>query len=214
MFGARLTQLASMGWSLSVVALVLKSGLLVAPVAPLASKQDPLSVSIAVLKQSEAFKAAAVGEAGITPNEVLAWRVIFHSPDRYSVFRDVLATGSPSGRLYALAGLWFGNAAEFAAGAQKLRTEGGMISDRYSVFRDVLATGSPSGRLYALAGLWFGNAAEFAAGAQKLRTEGGMITTVRGCIVSSESLDGLIDEITAGDWSREFLAAGRVIMVR
>ena len=166
MFGARLTQLASMGWSLSVVALVLKSGLLVAPVAPLASKQDPLSVSIAVLKQSEAFKAAAVGEAGITPNEVLAWRVIFHSPDRYSVFRDVLATGSPSGRLYALAGLWFGNAAEFAAGAQKLRTEGGMI------------------------------------------------TTARGCIVSSESLDGLIDEITAGDWSREFLAAGRVIMVR
>src|ERR1051325_11544014 len=103
MFGARLTQLASMGLSLSVVALVLKSGL---PVAPLASKQDPLSVSIAVLKQSEAFKAAAVGAAGITPNEVLAWRVIFHSPDRYSVFRDVLATGSPSGRLYALAGLW------------------------------------------------------------------------------------------------------------
>jgi len=166
MFGSRVIQLASMGWSLSVIALVLKSGLLVAPVSPPGGKQDPLSISIAVLKQSETFKAAAVGEAGITPNEVLAWRVIFNSPDRYAVFRDILATGSRSGRLYALAGLWLGNADDFAAGAKRVRMQGGMV------------------------------------------------TTVRGCIVSSESLGGLIDEIMAGDWSREFLSAGRVIMVR
>ena len=166
MLGSRVIQLASIGWSLSVIALVLKSELLVAPVSAAAGTQDPLSVSIAVLKQSETFKAAAVGEAGITPNEVLAWRVIFNSPDRYLVFRDILATGSRSGRLYALAGLWFGSADEFAAGAKKLRMEGGKMM------------------------------------------------TLRGCIVSSESLGGLIDEITAGDWSREFLAAGRVIMVR
>jgi len=105
--------LASIGWSLGVIALVLKSGLLSPPVVPQTLSQDPLSLSIAVLKQTESFKAAAVGVAGSTPNEVLAWRVIFNSPNRESIFRDVLVSGSPSGRLYALAGLWFEDANAF-----------------------------------------------------------------------------------------------------
>jgi len=69
-----------------------------------------------------------VGIAGVPPNEVLAWRVVFSSPDRDEVFRDLLATGSPSGRLYALAGLWFGDATEFAKAAAALRDQGGMVA--------------------------------------------------------------------------------------
>ena len=140
MLGPRAVPLASIGWSLGVIALVLKSGLLSPPAVPPLVTMDPLSLSVAVLKQSETFKAAAVGVAGITPDEVLAWRVIFSSPNRDEAFRDVLVSGSVAGRLYALAGLRFGD----------------------------------------------GN--EFAAAAKRLKAHGGLVTTVRGCIVSSESL--------------------------
>ena len=166
MLGSRVVPLTSIGWSLGVIALVLKSGLLSPPVVPQTLSQDPLSLSIAVLKQTESFKAAAVGVAGSTPNEVLAWRVIFNSPNRESIFRDVLVSGSPSGRLYALAGLWFEDANAFAAAAKRLGTQGGSV------------------------------------------------TTVRGCMVGSESIRELIREIESGSWSREFLAAGRLVMVR
>jgi len=117
-----------MGWSLGVVALALKSGLIAPSISPAVNIQDPLSLSVAVLKQAESFKASAVGVAGVPPNEVLAWRVVFSSPDRDEVFRDLLATGSPSGRLYALAGLWFGDANEFAKGAAALRDQGGSVA--------------------------------------------------------------------------------------
>jgi len=166
MLDSRAVPLASLGWSLSVIALLLKFGLLSPPSSLPIERQDPLSLSIAVLKQSETFKASTLGEAGITPNEVLAWRLIFNSPSRDEVFRDILTTGSPSGRLYALAGLWFGDANEFRVSAKALGTRSGTV------------------------------------------------TTVRGCIVSSEPLRELIREIESGSWSREFLAAGRIVMVR
>jgi hypothetical protein len=117
-----------MGWSLGVVALVLKSGLIAPSVSPPINIQDPLALSVAELKQAESFKAAAVGIAGVTPNEVLAWRVVFSSPERDEIFRDLLANGSPSGRLYALAGLWFGDANEFVTAAMALRAQGGTVT--------------------------------------------------------------------------------------
>src|SRR5262245_33202351 len=104
MLGSRIVQLASMAWSLSFVALVLKSGLLVLPVAP-ASSQEPATLSIAVLENSGSFNSAAIGEAASTPDEVLAWRVILNRPNHDEVFRDIMANGTTSGRLYALAGL-------------------------------------------------------------------------------------------------------------
>ena len=128
MMGHRVVPIAGMGWSLGVIALVLKSGLIAPSISPPINIQDPLALSVAVLKQAESFKAAAVGVAGVTPNEVLAWRVIFNSPGRDEVFRDLLATGSPSGRLYALAGLWFEDANEFATAATAVRAQGGTVT--------------------------------------------------------------------------------------
>src|SRR5438105_4655723 len=127
MIGHRIVPIASMGWSLGVIALVLKSGLIAPSFSPPINTQDPLALSVAVLKHAESFKGAAVGVVGVTPNEVLAWRVLFSSPDRDEVFRDLLSTGSLAGRLYALAGLWFEDANEFATAATALRDQGGTV---------------------------------------------------------------------------------------
>jgi len=64
-----------------------------------------LSLAAEVLRSAYAFNAAQVGYGGITPTEVLAWRVIVQSPTRDSLFRDLLMTGTLAGQLYALAGL-------------------------------------------------------------------------------------------------------------
>ncbi len=128
MIGHRVVPIASMGWSLGVIALVLKSGLIAPSISPPINIQDPLALSVAVLKHAEWFKGAAVGVAGVTPDEVLAWRVVFSSPDRDEVFRDLLATSSAAGRLYALAGLWFDDANEFAKAAAALRDQGGTVA--------------------------------------------------------------------------------------
>src|SRR6266576_720063 len=167
MLAARVVPLAGIGWSFGVIALVLKSGLLVAPV-PLQPTldHDPVSLSVAVLEQTETFKSSAVGVAGITPNDVLAWRIVFNSPDRDEIFRHILATGSVPGQLYALAGLWFGDAKAFVAQAR-------IVSSR-----------------------------------------GGSVRIVRGCIVSTANVTDLVREIQNGEWTREFLVAGRPVPVR
>src|SRR5712691_5350647 len=67
MIGHRVVPIASMGWSLGVIALVLKSGLIAPSISPPINIQDPLVLSVAVLKHAESFKGAAVGVAGSPP---------------------------------------------------------------------------------------------------------------------------------------------------
>ena len=66
-----------------------------------------LSLAAEVLRTAVAFDAARIGYAGLTPAEVLAWRVVYQSQARDSVFRNLLETATAPGRLYALAGLRF-----------------------------------------------------------------------------------------------------------
>ena len=79
---------------------------------PAEQVRKPRTVQLAlageVIRGAVAFNAAQVGFAGITPTEVLAWRVILQSPGRDSVFRDLLETATSAGQLYALAGLRYG----------------------------------------------------------------------------------------------------------
>ena len=166
MLGVRGIPLAGIAWSFGVIALILTPGLM-APPAPIqgTSNQDPLSLSIAVLKESDIFNSSAVGVAGVTPNEVLAWRVVFNSPNRDEVFQDILASGSVPAQLYALAGLWFGDAQPFVSGTRIMRSQHGLVR------------------------------------------------TMRGCIVSTERVSDVVREIQLGSWSREFLAAGRLVPV-
>ena len=64
-----------------------------------------LELAAEVLRNAVAFDAPQVGIAGITPTEVLAWRVVQQGQARDSIFTNLLATATPAGQLYALAGL-------------------------------------------------------------------------------------------------------------
>jgi len=126
MLSRRVVQLASLAWSFGIITLVLTSGRMdqrPATDTPL----DPLALATTVLRTSNRFSSAAVGYVGTTPDEVLAWRIIFHSSDRDKVFKELLTSGSVSGQLYALAGLWFGDSTEFARAADRLRRNRGTV---------------------------------------------------------------------------------------
>jgi hypothetical protein len=126
--GVRAVVVASIAWSFGVIVLVFKFGLIAPPALVQSMRnQDPLSLSIAVLKGADTFKSSAVGFAGSTPNEVLAWRVIFSSPNRDEVFKDILATGSVAAQFYALTGLWFGEATQFMVGKHIVSNRGGVV---------------------------------------------------------------------------------------
>jgi hypothetical protein len=122
----RTVSLATLAWSFGVIALISRShpfresGSLATTDAP----DDPLALATAVLRTSDRFTSAGVGYAGLTPNEVLAWRIIFFSPKRDDIFKQFLATASASGQLYALAGLRLSDSAAFARAAQLLRRAG------------------------------------------------------------------------------------------
>ena len=66
-----------------------------------------LSLAAEVLRTAVSFDGAQIGFAGLTPVEVLAWRVVYQSQARDSIFRNLLETATAPGRLYALAGLRF-----------------------------------------------------------------------------------------------------------
>ena len=78
-------------------------------------------IAFAILQDADQFNAAAVGFAGVTPTEVMAWRVIFDRPDAEDEFLRLLDTARPAGQLYALAGLWMRDSRLFAREAARFR---------------------------------------------------------------------------------------------
>lgn len=68
--------------------------------------EAPIQLAVDVLSQATALKSAAVGFAGSTPTEVLAWRLLVEAPFADSLFLRVLSQSQrPAGKLWALAGL-------------------------------------------------------------------------------------------------------------
>ncbi|HEV8265031.1 MAG TPA: hypothetical protein VGQ06_08765 [Gemmatimonadales bacterium] len=130
MVSRRVVQLASLGWGFGVVMLVMQSPLAQRPEfePPVRSTSDPQALAAAVLRDADRFSSASVGITGVTPPEVLAWQVVARSEQGDSVFRHLLATGSVPTRLYALAGLRLTNPAAYAAGAKRMRIDGGFVS--------------------------------------------------------------------------------------
>ena len=128
MLPQRAVSLAAIAWSFGVVALLLRSGLMPTAQPPSTHiPDDPLTLATSVLRASPRFTSATVGYAGMTPNEVLAWRVIFLSPDGQKVFTTLLSTASPAGKLFALAGLRYGDSLAFVRAASQLRAMGGTV---------------------------------------------------------------------------------------
>ncbi len=101
---------ALLAYSVAVVALVIPDrDVFRLPVTESSLADPPLRLRLAaeVLRTAERLQAAQVGYAGMTPVEVLAWRVVLQSEQADSLFRDLLRSGTRPGQLYALAGLRF-----------------------------------------------------------------------------------------------------------
>jgi hypothetical protein len=88
-------------------------------ISPIHASQ-PLDIAVAILRNAERFSSAGVGYAGLTPNEVMAWRVVFFRGDAESTFKNLLETATPAGQMYALAGLRFGKPDVFTRAATRL----------------------------------------------------------------------------------------------
>jgi len=140
-------QLASLVWSFGVVALVLRT----MPASPQradtppALASQPVALAVAILQNADRFSSAGVGYAGLTPNEVMAWRVIFFRADAESTFLNLLETSTPAGQLYALAGLRFGNDKAFERAAGRLEER----SDRVQTVRGCIGGASTVAELVA-----------------------------------------------------------------
>ena len=142
-----IVSLASLAWSFGVVALVLRHmpATPQPPVTPILQSSTPVDMAINILQNAERFSSAGVGYAGITPNEVMAWRVLFFRADADSTFQNLLETATPAGQLYALAGLRFRNDVVFARAAA--RFEGRL--DRVQTVRGCIVGASTVGELVA-----------------------------------------------------------------
>jgi hypothetical protein len=114
--------LASLVWSFGIVALVLRQ----IPteqqrtITPHVQIGPPVDMALTILQSAQSFNSAGIGYAGLTPNEVMAWRVVFFRADAESTFLNLLETATPAGQLYALAGLRFRNDDAFERAAARL----------------------------------------------------------------------------------------------
>jgi hypothetical protein len=80
------------------------------------------------------FRDSAVGEAGTTPQEVRAFRVLLAATDSSAQFHRLAAGASVAGRLYAACGLYFvdpaafrGELARLAATTATVETQSGCL---------------------------------------------------------------------------------------
>lgn len=128
MFRRGVVPFMAMVWSYAVLGLLLKSPHLAPePTQASADLSDPTALAGAILEHAPGFSSVAVGEAAITPSEVLAWRVILQSPAADATFKRVLARGSLAGRLYALTGLRLTDHAYYQQAVKRMLLSGGSV---------------------------------------------------------------------------------------
>ena len=123
MITARLVVLASLVWWYCLVALVFPRMTLTPPPerVELPHPVKPADLAVTVVRNAEQFSSASVGYAGVTPNEVIAWRVLAFRADAETTFLKLLDTATPAGQLYALAGLRFRSTALFTREAKRFK---------------------------------------------------------------------------------------------
>ena len=83
-----------------------------------------MALATQILRETDAFASAAVGYAGLTSQQVLAWRLIYGRPDAESIFAALLGDATPAGQLYALAGLRFSKSPLYQEAAHSLGLAG------------------------------------------------------------------------------------------
>ena len=100
-------------------------------IAPPQAADEPPGLALSILRGSDRFVSARVGPTGMISKEGLAWRVLFESPARDSLFKALLASDSRPAQLYALAGLFLTDHDAYVRGAAHQRAEGGDVATLY-----------------------------------------------------------------------------------
>ena len=77
----------------------------VTPPPAAAPAPDPAELALLVLERAERFTSGAVGPGGITPPEVLAWRVTAQQPDAEQRFARLVISQNGAAAAFGLAGM-------------------------------------------------------------------------------------------------------------
>jgi hypothetical protein len=108
---------------------------LVSPIVPFYSPfpdivQTPPSraqLAFQTLQEADRLYAAQIGYGGTAPPELLAWRLILHTPDRDSLFLELARSPSRVAQLYGLIGLYLVNPSFYARAATALARDGSSV---------------------------------------------------------------------------------------
>ena len=100
----------------------------VGPAPPVPLRTSAIQLAAATLRDAEHLTGAAIGYAGVTPVEVLAWRVIRRAGDGDSVFLDLTYSPSRVTQLYGLIGLRVGDHRAYEEARARLLVDGSQVS--------------------------------------------------------------------------------------
>jgi hypothetical protein len=89
----------------------------------------PTRVHLAVqtLKDADRLCAAQIGYSGLAPSELLAWRIIVHTPGRDSIFAELIRSPSRVTQLYGLIGLKLTNQDLYEVAARGLALDQSLV---------------------------------------------------------------------------------------
>jgi hypothetical protein len=108
-----------------------------------------------LLRTATIFSSAAVGFAGVVPDNVVAWRTVLSQPMAHTLFLDLLHTATPAGQAYALAGLRAISPASFHLWAQPFFNSEMVISTMVGCIISPMTTGAIVDQLQR--GMWIGD---------------------------------------------------------
>jgi hypothetical protein len=95
---------------------------------PVEASSDEARAAIEKLRTAESFESAHIGYAGVVSDYVRAFRTVLAQPRAAELFRELFATSTMAGRLYALCGLYFVDPSAFAAGTADLAANHGAVA--------------------------------------------------------------------------------------
>lgn len=103
------------------------------PPAPLPSTKVE---AIAYLRTAELFEDAYVGYAGERSRGAAALRALLADPDAKTALHDLVAHGTPAGRLYGAAGLYFADPPAYDAALARIAADGGTVRTQRGCMQD------------------------------------------------------------------------------
>jgi hypothetical protein len=111
-------------YSLGAILLILRAQ---GPTPTASLAPSPRALALAILRNTDYVSVGPAGFAATIPAPILAWRTLVDDSEAPRLFKDLLETGTPSGQVYAMAGLFLVDPDAFAEGLSRLRSQLGPL---------------------------------------------------------------------------------------